>query len=648
MSAGWSKRSTSAPLIAPGGKVAASFCGAPLTSGHFAESASPSGFATTDTMADVGAAAGAAWSGPAARRTRRGANIAEEHGTESRRPRRPESLTGYRAGMTGLLLVALACAPPDGPGGGDGRDPRGETGDTGKTGVDSGGGDTAATGSWCAEPAATVSYTEVGAAMGLLDTTSSDPARKEHPPAAFADLDGDGDDDILLADLVTGLWYHRNDGARFTVTQVDAVPARMTLALADVDGDGDLDVFAAGKGGALHLYDNDGAGAFTEVGAAWGLATIEVTRNVRDGAFGDYDGDGDPDLYVVTDNNGDAADPARLHRLLRNDGGTFTDVSELLPADARAGLGWQGVWFDLDGDRDLDLFVANADQGANGPSRLFRNDGAGAEGAGSGAGSEGDGGWRFTDLTASCGCGTTGSNMGASPADLDGDGLLDLFVTNTGPAVLLRNDGAGAFYDVAAAVGATAVPDHRWMTFGSAAFDHDNDGDLDLFAATGPLYDAPGAGQVADQPDVLLDADGGAYTDIAAALGLADAGAGRAVAVGNLDGDGFPDLLVTHLGTPSRLYRATCTAARALVIDLDGPAPNRFGVGARVEVETDRGTFTREVGTKPGWAAASHPRAWFGLGEARIRGVTVRWPDGVDQAVDVPAGADGRVVVRRE
>ncbi len=509
-------------------------------------------------------------------------------------------------------------------------------------------GDTAPGTRWCADPAATVAYTEVGAAMGLVDTTSSDPARKEHPPAAFADLDGDGDDDVLLGDLATGLWLHRNDGARFTVTRVDTVLALMTLALADVDADGDLDLFAGGKGGVVRLYENDG-GTFGEdgageVGATWGLATLGVTRNVRDGAFGDYDDDGDPDLYLVTDNDGDPADPARLHRLLRNEGGTFTDVSDLLPAAARAGLGWQGVWFDLDRDRDLDLFVANADQAANGPSRLFRNDGAGSGGA-EGGGAEG---WRFTDLTERCGCGTTGSNMGASPADLDGDGHLDLFVTNTGPAVLLRNDGAGAFFDVAAATGATAVPDHRWMTFGSAAFDHDNDGDLDLFAATGPLYEAPGAGQLADQPDVFLDADGGAYTDIAATLGIADAGAGRAVAVGNLDGDGFPDLLVTHVGTPSRLYRATCTAARALVVELDAPAPNRFGVGARVEVETDGGTSVREVGTKPGWAAASHPRAWFGLGEARILAVTVRWPDGVDQVVDVPADTDGRVVVVRE
>ncbi|MES2640140.1 MAG: CRTAC1 family protein [Myxococcota bacterium] len=522
-----------------------------------------------------------------------------------------------------MLLVLLACHAE--PGGSTDAD-----GTTGETAAD-----TATPEAWCADPASTVTYVEVGAAMGLVDTTSADPGRKEHPPVAFADLDGDGDDDVLLGDLFTGLWLHRNDGYHFTVTSVDTVTELETLALTDLDGDRDLDLFAGGKVGGLRLYENDG-GVFVDVSAAWGLAGVEVSRNIRDGAFGDYDGDGDPDLYVVTDNNGDPSDPLALHRLFRHDASTFTDVSDLIPAEGRAGLGWQATWFDLDLDRDLDLYVANADQRVNGPSRLFRNQGADAIRE------------QFLDFTESCTCGYTGSNMGTSPADLDGDGLVDLFVTNTGPSPLLRNDGLLGFVDVAVATGATAVPNADWMTFGSAAFDHDNDGDLDLYAATGPLYDRPGGNQLPDQPDVLLDASGGLYTDVAAALGLADVGAGRGVAVGNLDGDGFPDLLVSNLGTPSRLYRATCTAARALVVELDGPAPNRFGIGARVEVETDAGVLTRDVGTKPGWAAAAHPRAWFGLGEARVVSVTVRWPDGVDQAVDISGYVDRAIVVTRE
>jgi hypothetical protein len=236
--------------------------------------------------------------------------------------------------------------------------------------------------------------------------------------------------------------------------------------------------------------------------------------------------------------------------------------------------------------------------------------------------------------------------MGATPADLDGDGWTDLFVTNTGPSPLLRNDRDGAFYDVAVATGATAIPDSTWMTFGSAAADADNDGDLDVFTSTGPLHGGFGGTQVEDQPDVFLFWDGARYTDAAAALGMADAGAGRGVAFGNLDGDGFPDLLVSNQGVASRLWRASCTDAGALVVELDGPAPNRFGVAARVSLTTTSGTQTRVVDTKPGWAAAAHPRAWFGLGDATGGLLTVAWPDGA--VTEARVAADTKVLVRRE
>jgi hypothetical protein len=485
----------------------------------------------------------------------------------------------------------------------------------------------------CAAPADAVSYTDLAPAWGLYDTTNVDPARKEHPPVAFADLDGDGDDDVLLADRDGGLWNHTNTGGAFTAALVDPVGRLTTLALADVDGDRDLDLFAGGKSATVRLYEND-SGVFTDVSTTWGIDALGLTRDVRDGAFGDYDGDGDPDLYVVTANSGATGDPAALHRLLRNDGGRYTDVSELLAPEVRAGLGWQGVWHDFDRDGDLDLFVANAEQSMAGPSRYLRNDGPT------------DDAWAFTDLTDTCACGWTGSNMGATAADFNGDGWTDLFLTNTGPSVLLQNDGAGGFVNVTLAVGAGAVPHLTWMTFGSAAADHDNDGDLDLFAATGPLHDGAAGAQEPNQPDVLLARDGDGYTDVAPALGLDDAGAGRGVAFGDLDGDGFPELLVSKQGTPSRLWRPTCTSSRALIVELEGPAPNRFGVGARVEVETDEGVLVRHVDTKPGWAAASHPRAWFGLGDAAPRRLTVTWPDGVVQVFVVEA--DTRVVVRRE
>ena len=112
-----------------------------------------------------------------------------------------------------------------------------------------------------------------------------------------------------------------------------------------------------------------------------------------------------------------------------------------------------------------------------------------------------------------------------------------------------------------------------------------------------------------------------------------------------LDGDGFPDLVVNHVGTPSEVWLASCTEARALVLDLEGPGANTFGVGARVVVETSEGTLVREITTRAGWASAAHPRAWFGLGEARVRSVVITWPDGHVQDLGLQGYLDRRVTV---
>lgn len=528
-----------------------------------------------------------------------------------------------------LALTACSPGPSHGPGTGGAPGTSDDTGSASDTGEDIDTSNDVDDPAWCSEPAEAVRYTAVGADWDLLDTATDLERRKETNPLAVADLDGDGLDDVLLGDDTLGLWLHRNLGGGFARIQVAAWTGLVSLGLGDVDGDGDLDVVATSREEGVYFLENDGAGGLSDETAVALAAFAPNLISVRDATLSDADGDGDMDLLLTTANNPDAA-PEERHRLLLNDGtGVFTDASELLPETARVGLGWQGLWFDLEQDGDLDLFLAHAEQTRFGPSALVRNDGDG----------------RFTDITEDCFCAETGSNMGGSAGDIDGDGLLDLFLTNTGPSPLLLNMGDGSFVDVAASMGATVVPDATWMTFGSVLFDRDNDGDLDVLTTTGPLGEGAIGGQVPDQPDALLERQGEAFVDVAPDLGLDDRGAGRGVGVGFLDEDGFPDLVVNHVGTASEAWLASCTSARALVVELEGPAPNTFGVGARVIVETSAGSQVREITTRAGWASAIHPRAWFGLGSARVASVTVIWPDGHVQDLGLSGSVDRRVTV---
>ena len=180
------------------------------------------------------------------------------------------------------------------------------------------------------------------------------------------------------------------------------------------------------------------------------IAGVSCTGYSNGVAWGDYDNDGDLDLYV--------ANLSEANVLYRNNGdGTFTDVT------SEAGVGCTGysrgvAWGDYDNDGDLDLYVANSD-GAN---VLYRNNGDGT----------------FTDVTDEAGVGCTGSSRGVAWGDYDNDGDLDLYVANFYEAnVLYRNNGDGTFTMVGAGVGCTG------SSKGVAWGDYDNDGDLDLYVA---------------------------------------------------------------------------------------------------------------------------------------------------------------------
>jgi hypothetical protein len=536
--------------------------------------------------------------------------------------------------LTGLLLVAAGCTPPDT---GDTQpDSRSETGDSGETGDSQETGDSGETTEpWCPEPATALQYVDMGEAWGVIDSTDGIPERKVSNPLAMLDVDGDGLDELVVATRNNGVWLHRLSESGFDLSQISTLGDVTSIAAGDVQGDGHLDLVLVGTGGGLSLLVNEGSGIFEDRTEAAGLALSDLPDKARHATFGDLDGDSDMDLFLTVASMAGNTDPATLDRVFFNEGGAFTDGSEHLDASLRQGLGWSTLIVDIDNDGDMDLYTANAEQQVYGPSRLLLNQG-----------NDGDGAPVFLLAPESCGCQWNNNPMGASVADFDGDGLGEIFLTNTGSNTLLWNLGGAQFADVTAAWGATVLADSGAMTFGAVIYDHDNDGYQDLATSAGPLRgDSPIAWQPEEQPDVLLAGGPEGFTDISAVQGIDEIAAGRGVATGLLDDDGVLELAIAHVDGPTRLYRSDCTANRALVVDLQGQPPNTFGIGARVEVHTDDARLVRIVTANAGWGSTIHPRAHFGLGAQAAERLVVYWPSGSVQEVELSPQVEGRMIV---
>ena len=290
-------------------------------------------------------------------------------------------------------------------------------------------------------------------------------------------------------------------------------------AWADFDGDGDLDYFVAFRGRPNRLYRNDPSAPlqpFTDVAAEVGLVDDKETRAV---AWGDFDADGDVDLYIGF------ADPTLAAKVYRNEGkgAKFVNVAHDIGLDVK-GVSRQPAWIDYDGDGDLDFFAAFRDV----PNRLFRNDGG-----------------RFVDVTSASGIGDPRKTVSAVWWDFDRDGDLDLFVANQeGDANGLYRQDHGRFEDVAAAMGVSGLPRPKEDGgVGASLADFDRDGDFDLFVAnygTSALY---------------RNESGRPFVDVSRDSGIILVGHGVTSAWGDVDSDGLPDLYVANFIAGKPHYR---------------------------------------------------------------------------------------------
>lgn len=442
------------------------------------------------------------------------------------------------------------------------------------------------------------------------------------------DLDGDGWLDVLMA-YGGGAVGLRNDGAGRLVVDptMDAdggpMPSAQAVALADLDSDGDLDAYLGrDRGYSGLILTNDGTGRFTTVDLP------DSAQAAMTGAFADFDGDGDLDLYTgatVTDSDGQAILDGEVTRgdgdrlFIRGDDGTYTNETDArIPADSSWGWTFQGSPIDYDADGDLDLYLAH-DWGAYIlPNRLLNNDGTG----------------HFTRVE-DCYCELEMYAMSAAVGDANYDGLPDLYLTDIGGPNLLLNGGDGTFIDATVPLGADVPYSETSLTsWGSTFVDLDQDAWMDLAVTFGQLGQPEIVGEVqgtsgmVDGPvqyDVMLMGDraGGFERPD---LGWADGDRKRAVAIGDLDRDGDPDLLTAGKYF-LRQWRTDGGCGAGVRVLLTGMPGNPSAIGARVQVRIGERTVTQWA--LPSTTGSSNaPELYFGVGVAhQLDAIEVLWPD---------------------
>jgi hypothetical protein len=481
------------------------------------------------------------------------------------------------------------------------------------------------------------------------------------------DFDGDGWLDVFVAQgsrmprdpadhTIAAELYRNNRDGTFTGCAREAGVAfegyGQGVAVGDYDSDGHADLYVSGLGHGA-LYHNEGNGTFEDVGQTAGVAHPGWGTGC---AFADLDGDGDLDLYVVhylADTVDAAGNPTvscnalagaigycppsafspEPDSLFRNNGdGTFSDVSAASGIARSAGNGLGLAIADFDDDGRLDIFVANDRT----PNHLFHN----------------LGGLIFEEVALAWGValnelGLLRAGMGVAAGDYDGDGRIDLVVTNfyEEGSTLYRNVAPGRFAVETARAG-LLVPSRSRLGFGALMIDVDNDGYLDLFVANGHINDVRTIGMpYGMEPQIFRNLGNGRFRDVSSEAGVyfREALLGRGAAVGDLDNDGDADIVVTHLGRcPAVLRNETMPRGRALRLSLVGRAPGRTPIGAKVMVRAGSRTYNRVVAGGTSYLSASDTQILVGLGQAtRADRVEVRWPSGhVDAWTDVPAEKD--------
>ncbi len=461
---------------------------------------------------------------------------------------------------------------------------------------------------------------------------------------AVGDFNADGMPDLFVLGGARGvdrLFINLGDGSfadQAAAWGIDRTHAGSGACAGDFDNDGDLDLCVTSLGvlGDMTgdnniLYRNNGDNTFTDIAQTAGVKNTRPDSfqfgEAYSPAFGDYDLDGDLDLFIAGYYGGSTL-------FQNNADSTFTDVTAAaIDADLSGVRGFSVAFVDINNDRSPEILLA-ADFFT---SKLLLNNADGT----------------FSDITAASGTGIDSNGMGHTWGDYNHDGMTDWYVTSrlndTGMAgsgnMLYINQGAGTFAETSVAA---AVNDGEWG-WGADSRDFDHDGHTDILATNG--WDGPYF--TTDPTHLFLNNNDGTFTDAAPACGLAHTGQGRGVATLDADDDGDMDIVIFNNDQPVSYFENQAQGPDANWIKLTLDTSNRpelapNGFGARVDLTTPAGPQTYLITGGSNFLATSELVIHAGLGAAITADqITITWPDASTTALyNVPANASYVITAR--
>ena len=434
---------------------------------------------------------------------------------------------------------------------------------------------------------------------------------------SFADFNGDDIDDLTFGHHAGQLWfyegYNNQTGIGFqeaTLNITNSQSETKAVLWADIDNDGDQDFLVTNRNASNKLWRNEGGLQFTDISDISGISTQDDTKSYG-ASFGDYNNDGFLDLYIC--NYHTYVDVATNELYQNNGDGTFSNVTNLAGVGNGLAQSFQSTFIDIDLDGHLDLHLIN--DRFDYPNVFYKNNGDGT----------------FTDMATNWGVSLTVLSMSSSFADYDRDGDMDLYVTNgsNGNFLMRNNLNTYGFFDDVSEQEGVEVGQICW---GASWFDHNNDRWPDLYVATGitvyteipSVFDDSGY-----QPNQFFINDGWSpMTNASLSTPLNDQYS-FAVATGDYNNDGFPDIVSHKIGNHAIVLAGIPNENHYLKIRPQGVNVNRDAIGAVVKVYHTGGVEMDVVFCGDKYLSQNSRHLHFGLGtSAQIDSVVVQWPGG--------------------